>query len=92
LVDDHSASKAALGGFAISVHVVVGPDFLVAVLLGVGVAWAAVSAASDDGSDSHGLSYSELGNIWSHLHHLTHHFVPVSTQIMSRVNKVEHKR
>jgi hypothetical protein len=77
LVDDHSTGKAALGGFAITVDVVVGPDFLVAVLLCVPLAWAAVSAASDDGSDSHGVSYSELGNIWSDLHHLTHHFVPV---------------
>ena len=78
LVDDRGASKASLGGFAISVNVIEGPDFLVAVLLDVCFAWIAVFTASNEKSDSHNVSCSELAHIWSHLHNLTYHFMPVS--------------
>ena len=63
LVYNHGASKAALGGIAISVNVVKGQDCLVAVLRDVVFAWVAVSTASNDVSHSHHVSCFELAHV-----------------------------
>lgn len=76
LINDHGGCKSALSGFAVSVDVIVGPYLLVAILFLIRFAGAAVSAASDDAADSHGVPYLEPAHTGSHLHHFANHLVP----------------
>uniref|UniRef100_A0A0A9BDI2 Cad n=1 Tax=Arundo donax TaxID=35708 RepID=A0A0A9BDI2_ARUDO len=76
LVDDHGGGEPTLRGAAVSVDVVVGPDPLVAVLLDVGLAGAALTAAPDDHPDADDVADAVLGHLGPDLHHLPDHFMP----------------
>ena len=65
-----------MGGAAVGVDVVVGPDLLVAVLLDVGRAGGASAAAADDHPRADYVPGLKPRHFRSSLHHFSYHFVP----------------
>ena len=93
MVHDHGGGESTLSGSAVEIHIVIGPDLLVTVLLLIGITRTATRTGSNNTPNTDQIPNSESTHFRSNLNHFSDRFMSVPTkEIKPKYTKTENRQ